>query len=93
MKGKTLRILKKHVFAEEDEVEKGAYSWTLTSVLSEALLMAEELFGKRDKTYTILGIDYAEEACIWCPSPRRAKHLIVHLSKDCLLDREDTYFQ
>jgi hypothetical protein len=93
MKEKTLRILKRHVFAEEDEVEKGAYSWTLASVLSEALLMAEELFGKRDKTYTILGIDYAEDGCIWCPSPRGAKHLIVHLSKDCLLDREDAYFQ
>jgi hypothetical protein len=93
MKEKTIRILKRHILAEEDEVEKGAYSWTLVSVLGEALLMAEELFGKRDKTYTILGIDYAEEAQVCCPPPRRAKHLIVQISKECLLDREDAYFQ
>jgi hypothetical protein len=60
VKEKTIRILKRHIFAEEDEDNTGAYSWTLASVLSEALLMAEELFGKRDKTYTILDIDYAE---------------------------------
>ncbi len=54
------------------------YTWTLVSRLSEMLYMAEELFGPRDLSYTILGIEFVEDGPrIWYPGNR--KHIIIQL--------------
>ena len=37
------------------------YTWTLASRLGEMLHMAEELFGPRDCSYTILGIEFGPD--------------------------------
>lgn len=90
-KEKLVQIRKKSIQAKES---KDGYSWTLAAVLGEALLMAEEMFGERDKSYTILGIDYTKKSnqCgTWFPG--NVKHIIVQLSRECLTDRQDAYFQ
>ena len=55
------------------------YTWTLASRLGEMLHMAEELFGPRACSYTILGIEFAcDGPQIWYPGNR--KHIIIQLS-------------
>ena len=47
---------------------EGGFSWTLTTRLGEMLLMAEAQFGERDKSYSILGIEFQENGPqIWFP--------------------------
>jgi hypothetical protein len=47
---------------------QGGFSWTLTTRLGEMLRMAEAEFGERDKSYTILGIEFQESGPqIWYP--------------------------
>jgi hypothetical protein len=47
---------------------EGGFSWTLTTRLGEMLRMAEDEFGERDKSYTILGIEFQESGPqIWYP--------------------------
>ena len=54
------------------------YTWTLASRLGEMLHMAEELFGPRDCSYTILGIEFASDGPqIWYP--RNHRHIIIQL--------------
>ena len=55
------------------------YTWTLASRLGEMLHMAEELFGARDCSYTILGIEFGpDNSRIWYPESRR--HIIIQLA-------------
>lgn len=51
---KNITVIQRHLYAQESS---NGYSWTLTTVLGECLLMAEALFGPRDQRYTLLGID------------------------------------
>ena len=69
------------------------YSWTLAAVLGEIILKAEERFGERDKSYTILGIDFTpgNDARTWTPG--NCKHIIVQLSMNGLTDRYEAYRQ
>ncbi len=47
---------------------EGGYSWTLTTRLGQILKKAESEFGKRDASYTILGIEFADNGPqIWYP--------------------------
>lgn len=58
--------------------DRDGYTWTLVSRLGEMLYMAEELFGPRDLSYTILGIEFVEDGPrIWYPENR--KHIIIQL--------------
>ena len=85
---KNISVRKRSIYAKEFKV---GYSWTLATVLGEALLKAEEFFGCRDKRYTLLGIDYAKKGGSWFPG--NCKHIIIHLSQECLTDRQDAYLQ
>ncbi len=54
------------------------YTWTLASRLGDMLHMAEELFGPRDNSYTILGIEFASDGPqIWYPGNRC--HIVIQL--------------
>ena len=56
------------------------------------LLFAEEKFGPRDTSWTLLGIDFAPDGGkTWTPG--NGRHIIIHLSMDCLADRQDAYCQ
>ena len=58
----------------------GTVSWTLASRLGDMLDMAEYLFGPRDCSYTLLGIEFESTGPrIWYPG-RHRKHIIIQLS-------------
>ncbi len=52
------------------------YTWKLASLLGNMLHIAEELFGQRDPSYTILGIEIGSDIPhIWYPGDR--KHIVI----------------
>ena len=61
------------------------YTWTLASRLEDMIYMAEELFGPRDQSYTMLGIEFvADGPRIWYPGDR--KHIIIQLGPSAATD-------
>ena len=73
-----ISVEKNLLFAERISDGCG-YTWTLASRLSDMLHIAEELFGPRDPSYTILGIEFvSDNPKIWYPAGRR--HIIMQLS-------------
>jgi hypothetical protein len=78
-------ILEDKLFLAKEE--DGGFTWTLATFLGDMILECENLFGVRDRSYTLLGIDFAEESRIWFPG--NCKHIIIHVeinSKDKLED-------
>ena len=59
---------------------RSGYTWTLASRLGDMLHMVEYLFGPRDCSYTILGIEFGPDnhPRIWYPGNHR--HIIIQLS-------------
>ena len=73
-----INIERNLLFAERLS-EGCGYTCTLASRLGDMLYVAEELFGPRDPSYTILGIEFeAHGPQIWYPGCRR--HIIIQLS-------------
>ena len=57
---------------------RSGYTWTLASRLGDMLDMAEYLFGPRDCSYTLLGIEFESTGPrIWYPGNHR--HIIIQL--------------
>lgn len=55
------------------------YTWTLASRLGHMLQRAEELYGLRDTSYTILGIEFTDgNPQSWWPGNRR--NIVIQLS-------------
>jgi hypothetical protein len=73
------------------------YHWTLTSRFGQALDMAEDLFGPRDRSYTILGIDFTTEAqpSHWYPHDQygTGKTVIVLLTANAASDENRALYQ
>jgi len=58
---------------------EGGFSWSLTSLLGRMLADAEQRYGPRDKSWTILGIEFCEVGPrVWFPGNRR--HVSILLS-------------
>jgi hypothetical protein len=73
------------------KTEKG-YTWTLASRLGEMLHLAQELFGLRDNSYTILGVEFvADNPRIWYPGNRR--DIIIQLSPLAATDMSQACYQ
>lgn len=71
---------------------EGGYRWTLTSRLGRMLANAEELYGKRDRDYTILGIEFVvDHPRIWYPGS--AKDIIIQLGLNALGDEVQACYQ
>lgn len=69
-------FFKTHYLPNED-----AYPYTLTARLGIMLNEIEELFGERDKSWTILGVEFEEEGPLnWYPAD--SKNIIIRLSND-----------
>ena len=63
----------------EPNPEGNGYKWTLPSLLSNMLHTAEELFGPRDMSYTVLGIEFENNGPqVWYPGNR--KHIVIQLN-------------
>ena len=74
-----------------------AYRWTLTSRFGQALDMAENLFGPRDRSYTFLGIDFTTDVqpSHWYPHDQygAGKKVIVLLTASAASDEDRALFQ
>ena len=86
------QVLSRLIVAEPAANDEG-YSWTLTAALGEMLLLAEEKFGSRDTSWTVLGIDFIPEqySQIWYPGS--CKHIIIQLDSDAMTDRQYAYYK
>ena len=96
MKKKTKRrryvSVKRRLIVAEPSEDGIGYSWTLAAALGEMLLFAEEKFGPRDLSYTLLGIDFSPDGPqTWTPG--NVRHIITLLDMNGLTDRKDAYWQ
>lgn len=70
----------------------GGFSWTLASRLGAILSEAELRFGSRDRSFTILGVEFREGVPqIWFPGDR--KDIVIQLGTICLDDEPRAVFQ
>ena len=70
----------------------GGYTWTLASRLGDILHMAEELFGPRDLSYTLLGIEFvSDNPRIWYPGDRR--QIVIQLDFSAAADMSQACYQ
>ena len=68
------------------------YSWTLASRLGDMLQLAQELFGPRDTSYTILGIEFVlDDPCIRYYSDQR--QIIIQLDTLAASDASQACYQ
>jgi hypothetical protein len=69
-----------------------SYTWTLASQLGNMLRFAQSQFGSRDKSYTILGVEFIHnEPRIWYPD--NCKNIVIQLGTMCLLEPDRACFQ
>ncbi len=79
------------LFITEPLPESG-YKWTLASRLGQMLCLAEDQFGERDLSYTILGVEFSKDGPqIWYPN--NCKHIIIQLEPQCLYERYRAYYK
>ena len=72
--------------------DKSGYTWTLASRLGDMVHMAEELFGWRDYSYTLLGVEFSDDGPqIWYPRNRR--HIIIQLSLPAAANMSQACYQ
>lgn len=68
------------------------YTWTLASRLGHMLVNAQELFGPRDMSYTILGVEFVcDTPRIWFPG--NCSNIVVQLHEPAALDVFNCYYQ
>jgi hypothetical protein len=80
-------------FIADELASKDGYTWTLPSRLGSMLHEAEQLFGPRDRSYTILGVEFGPGGPqVWYPRPER-KHVVVQLSRNALKDEVIALYQ
>lgn len=72
------------------------FTWTVVSRLSDILKNAEKRYGKRDPSWTLLGVEFTNlnQPEIWYPffSDGR-KHLIIQLTKSASKNEKEALFQ
>src|SRR5687767_7615570 len=73
------------------EQSQCTYTYTLASRLASMLGMAETLFGERDRSYTIVGVEFStdDQPSIWYPRPR---NIIIQLTEGCAVDEKRALF-
>jgi hypothetical protein len=77
-----LRALRMN-FVCEPLPDDGGYTWTLATILSRLIEMAEERYGRRDPSWTPVGIEFSDDGPqTWYPGNRR--HVAIQLSRSAL---------
>lgn len=69
------------------------HSWSVVSLLGTMLIEAETLFGDRDKSFTILGVELTTEDHPHTWYPGNCKHIIIELTENCQNDINRAIFQ
>lgn len=74
---------------------QGGYTWTVASRLGKFLELAEDEYGERDKSWTILGVEFSDEMqpSNWYPFFPERKNIIIQLSKNAANDKKRALFQ
>ena len=75
---------------------EGGYSWTIISLLGTILKDAESLYGERDRSFNILGVELCdqEQPQTWYPgSWDGQKDVIIQITKDCQKNIKKAIFQ
>ena len=74
----------------------GGYTWTLPSHLGDALKAAEQKYGERDRSWTILGVEFTKSGPpqVWYPGSNDGRRdVIVQLTTNCAGDMIRQLFQ
>jgi len=70
----------------------GGFTWTLASRLGDFLAQAERQLGPRNRTFTILGVEFREGVPkVWFPG--NCGHVIVQLGVSAMQDSNRALFQ
>ncbi len=72
------------------------FTWTVVSRLSDILKNAEQHYGKRDLSWTLLGVEFSnlKSPEIWYPFIKdNRKHLIIQLTKSASKNEKEALFQ
>ena len=75
---------------------KNGHSWTLASRLGELIHMAEKEYGERDKSWTILGIEFTDQGQPqnWHPFYENSqKNIIIQLTERAAIEEKEALFQ
>lgn len=86
-------MIENNIFSCDPLPGKNGYTWTIVSLFGDMLSAAEELFGERNKEYTILGVELAQidQPQIWFPGS--CNHVIIQVTEDCINDMDKAIFQ
>lgn len=61
------------------------FTWTLASRLGDIIRNAEKIYGPRDDSYTILGVEFGGAVPqIWYPG--NCRHVVVQITPECATD-------
>lgn len=86
-------MIENNIFSCDPLPKNNGYTWTIVSLFGDMLSAAEELFGERDKKYTMLGIELVkiDQPQIWFPGS--CNHVIIQVTEDCISDMDKAIFQ
>jgi hypothetical protein len=76
-------------------ISESGYTWTLASRLGDMLHLAQEHFGQRDLSYTMLGVEFTAAANpqIWYPGGAERKCVIIQVTLSGLTNPLQVYYQ
>lgn len=84
--------LNQELFHTKELQSKDGYTWTLTSLLGEILRVSENRFGPRDKSFTLLGVEFFKDGPgFWFPG--NCKNIIIQLSYPAARNMEKACYQ
>lgn len=92
-KSSKMVISAKELFITTPLLNANGYTYTLTSVISKMIDLAENDFGTRDQSYTLLGIEFVENETpkIWFPNNN--ERIVIQLQLQCLQEPDRACFQ
>jgi len=73
-----------------------AYTWTLATRLGDALHFAEQRYGKRDLSWTLLGVDFARTAfpqIFYAGHGGERRDIVIQLTESSARDEKRALFQ
>lgn len=75
--------------------ESCLYSWTTVTRMGDALAYAEARYGKRDMSWTLLGVEFAatEAPQVWYPNFGNGKNIVIQITEPTARNEKQALFQ
>ena len=74
--------------------ENFLYTYTIASRVSEALVLAEKLYGPRDPSFFYAGHEFIDRyPQTWYVGDAQRKHIVIQLSLSCMTDEKRAVYQ